>query len=309
MIGALWARENLISHSRWMAFSTSSCTSYSWVLPFMTHCTLRTLWLCGSLTILFITYHILLLSSRLIVCLMAAVYFSVSSPRNLWGNPKGVPSLAPWLVSLGLLFKSSHTAVRPVIPPLLVLLDYWYAGIVQIIECSLCCLFSLPSFLWAEGKHEFCHTTFEWWGWYPCVAIEFFCSSFLHGFLFPSSVCRALLSSNATTVETDTRSILSCCLPHSFALWCGGCGTALVLFCCTFWKRIPGKLQVYGWPAGRPCTCIPPREIRWIHLVQRIGDHLGFLRRWALQGWQFQPPGSCIRRQLGFCPSGACTVC
>ncbi len=55
----------------------------------------------------------------LIDCLLNGchAFFSVSSPRNPQGNTGGVPSLAPWLVSLGLLFESLCTAVRPVIPP------------------------------------------------------------------------------------------------------------------------------------------------------------------------------------------------
>jgi hypothetical protein len=87
MIGALCARENLISHSRWMAFLTSSCTLYSCVSLFMTRWTFWMLGLCGSFTILLIRYHIFLLSSWLILCLIATIgffcFYSITSTRQL----------------------------------------------------------------------------------------------------------------------------------------------------------------------------------------------------------------------------------
>jgi len=65
MIGALWARENPILHSLWIAFSTSSSMEYYLVLPSRTRWTFSTLGLWGFLTVRLMRYHIRLLSSRL----------------------------------------------------------------------------------------------------------------------------------------------------------------------------------------------------------------------------------------------------
>jgi hypothetical protein len=70
IMGVLWARENLILHLRCIAFLTLSWEEYSCVSPLTTRWTLRTLGLHGSLTVLLIWYHILLLSSWCIFCLI-----------------------------------------------------------------------------------------------------------------------------------------------------------------------------------------------------------------------------------------------
>ncbi len=111
MIGALWAREYCISLSCWMALLTSSCISYSWVLPLMTRWTLRMLGLCKSLTVHLMRYRILLLSSLFIVCLMAAMHFFVSSPLSPLSNLWDGFSLVVLLASLGLPFWSLLQAV------------------------------------------------------------------------------------------------------------------------------------------------------------------------------------------------------
>ena len=75
MIGSLWARDNLILHSLWITFSTSSRMEYSLVSPPITCWTFSTLGLWGSLTVRLMRCHICLLSSRLIVCLMSLTRF------------------------------------------------------------------------------------------------------------------------------------------------------------------------------------------------------------------------------------------
>jgi hypothetical protein len=72
MIGALWASEKHLLHLCWIACSALSSSVNSLTSPSTTCCTLSTLGLCGSFTILLIRYHMHFLSSRLILCLIFA---------------------------------------------------------------------------------------------------------------------------------------------------------------------------------------------------------------------------------------------
>ncbi len=147
MTGALCARENLILHSCWMTFSTSSCILYSCTSLLMTCWTFRMLRLCGSFTVHLIRYHILLLSSQFIFCFIATICFSASFPLHLQDSHRGVPSLAPWLASLCPLFGSLQTVGHPVVLLSSAPLGYWCAAILQRGEYSLCCLLSPPTSL------------------------------------------------------------------------------------------------------------------------------------------------------------------
>ncbi len=88
IMGLLWARENLILHSHCIAFLTSSWEVYSCISPSTTHWTLRTLGLHGSLTVLLISYHILLVSSWCIFCFILVALLqsclSCESMRQSW---------------------------------------------------------------------------------------------------------------------------------------------------------------------------------------------------------------------------------
>ncbi len=137
MIGALCARENLTLHSLWMVFSISSWSSYSFTSLSTVLCTLRTLLLCVFFTVHYIRHHILLLSSLLHFCLIAATLICVvSSPLCVQGSPRDVLFWGPLPVLVDLFFVFLQIKAHLVAPPLWVIPVYLCFATVQIAKCT-----------------------------------------------------------------------------------------------------------------------------------------------------------------------------
>ncbi len=144
---ALCAGENCTLHSRWIVWSKSSCKVYSLTSLFTTHCTLKTLGLCGSFTVHLISYHICLLSSRMHFYFIAVTLLCCFL---FWASIKqSHRQTLQWPFAY---FRKLALQMQANCRPSLSL------SIVSWLGCSICChhanrkimltFFVLPSFIW-----------------------------------------------------------------------------------------------------------------------------------------------------------------